>query len=177
MFSNVNSHWCEYCALDTPMRARCFERIWRSPNRYASAFTFCPNGPNFLDKVLSGRVRYVTAKVDQSTPEGRPSTVDCRLVEKRKICRLPLVVPLNKSTSVRARAPRTPKTENLGYLSRNHENRGTTLRGDPGFRGHRFVVLGLLMPWVRPKADRRPSNAEGRPDDPRRSTSRPPKVT
>ena len=27
MFSNVNAHWCEYCALDTPMRAHCFERI------------------------------------------------------------------------------------------------------------------------------------------------------
>ena len=25
----------------------------------ASAFTFCPNGPKFLDKVLSGKFRYV----------------------------------------------------------------------------------------------------------------------
>ena len=29
---------------------------------------------------------------------------------------LPLFVPLNKATAVRARAPRTPKTKNLGYL-------------------------------------------------------------
>ena len=28
---------------------------------------------------------------------------------------LPLFVPLNKATAVRARAPRTPKTKNLGY--------------------------------------------------------------
>ena len=28
---------------------------------------------------------------------------------------LPLFVPLNKATAVRARAPRTPKTQNLGY--------------------------------------------------------------
>ena len=26
----------------------------------ASAFMFCPNGPKFLDKVLSGKFRYVT---------------------------------------------------------------------------------------------------------------------
>ena len=51
---------------------------------------------------------------------------------------LPLFAPLNKATAVRARAPRPRKTENLGYLGRSHENRGTTPQGDPGFRGNRF---------------------------------------
>ena len=122
-----------------------------------------------MDKVLSGRFQYVTAKVNQSTPEGPPSTVDRRLFEKGQICRLPFVVPLNKSTAVRARAP--PAPENRKSRLPKQESRKSW---DDASRRPRFSRTSFRGPWV-PHAL---GQAEGRPStvERRRPTRRPPKV-
>ena len=111
----------------------------------------------------------MTAKVNQSTPEGPPSTVDRRLFEKGQICRLPFVVPLNKSTAVRARAP--PAPENRKSRLPKQESRKSW---DDASRRPRFSRTSFRGPWV-PHAL---GQAEGRPStvERRRPTRRPPKV-
>ena len=54
---------------------------------------------------------------------------------------LPLFVPLNKATAVRARAPRTPKTKKLGYLPGFTKIAGRCPKASQNFEE---IVLGVV---------------------------------
>ena len=55
---------------------------------------------------------------------------------------LPLFVPLNKATAVRARPP-DPENQKSRLPTRIHQNRGTMPQGKPEFRGNRFGSRGI----------------------------------
>ena len=126
-----------------------------------------PEWPEFFGQ---GPLREVPVCDGKGRPvDPRRSTVDRRLFEKGQICRLPFVVPLNKSTAVRARAP--PAPENRKSRLPKQESRKSW---DDASRRPRFSRTSFRGPWV-PHAL---GQAEGRPStvERRRPTRRPPKV-